>query len=116
MYIYFCSHSSLPELNDDILMHVFSYLGLKDVVKIERGKLNEHREKRYDELNTKNVTVHLGKNTVYVVSPYSVQKVVPSCRTAVEVNQDSELQECLFLLQRKIWKYVLHLGYELLVV
>ena len=67
-----------------------------------------------NELNTENVTV--SKNIVYVMSPYSVQKVVPSDRTAVEVNQDSELQERLFFLQRKIWKYVLHLGYELLVV
>ena len=52
-YYHFCftvyishSHSSLPELNDDILMHIFSYLGLKDVIKIERGTLNEHREKQ----------------------------------------------------------------------
>ena len=52
----------------------------------------------------------MSKSIVYVVSPYSVQEVVPSDRTAVEVNQDSELQERLFFLQRKIWKYVLHLG------
>ena len=58
----------------------------------------------------------MSKCIIYVVSPYSVQEVVPSDRTAVEVNQDSELQERLFFLQRKIWKYVLHLGYELLVV
>ena len=31
------SPPSLPELNDDILLHVFSYLGLKDRIKIERG-------------------------------------------------------------------------------
>ena len=67
-----------------------------------------------NELNTENVTV--SKSTACIVSPCSVQKVVPSDRTAVEVNQDSELQERLFFLQRKIWKYVLNLGYEFLVV
>jgi len=31
-----CRKDCLPELNDDILLHIFSYLGLKDRIKIER--------------------------------------------------------------------------------
>ena len=34
--------SRLPELNDDILLHLFSYLGLKDKIKIERGVWVSH--------------------------------------------------------------------------
>ena len=55
----------------------------------------------------------LCRNTISAItSPYSVQKVVSSDRAAVEVDQDCELPKCLLFLQRKIWKYVLHLGYE----
>ena len=56
-------------------------------------------------MNIINVWILLEPLT-YVVSPHSVQEVVPSDRAAVEVDQDCELPKCLLFFQREIWKYV----------